>query len=126
MYTGNAEPRVLQNGVVLLFGTVTFGSSGAVDSQTAENQSGFVVSKPSGTGLYRITLSKKAQGAHIMGLFPWAGSAANVAWQQQTDLTSNQTLDIQHLSAGSGANATSGHKLKICLAVNYSSAGVSL
>jgi len=108
--------RAKDKEVQLLYGVITFGASGAVSSETSF---GFAFTKPSGTGLYRITLED--DWPELLGLFltVTAGTAADVMWQQKTDLSS-RVIDVSHLSAGVAANATSGHKLSVMLVLKNS------
>lgn len=120
--TGNTEPKVLQNEILRLYGTVTFTTSGAIGSQTSK---GFTVTKPTGTGLYRITLDNPAQALKACALTMLCPTAANRMAQLTTDLTSNLTVDFTHLSAGSAANATSGDAVVVAIDVNLSGAGIA-
>ena len=118
MANKDASPvRAKDKEVQLLCGVVTFGASGAVASDVSF---GFAVSKPAGTGLYRITLED--DWPELLGLYltPVAGTAADIAWQQKTAMTS-KVIDITHLSAGSAANATSGHQLNVLLVLKNTS-----
>lgn len=111
--------KSLDREVVMLFGVVTFGASGAVSSVDAK---GFTVTKPAGTGLYTITLEDKYAGGLIgASLVLYNGGTASLNfWQiaQEYD-SSDKTIDVQHIAESAGtlaaANATSGHKLYITL-----------
>lgn len=103
-----------QPGTVFLFGTVTFGSSGAVSSQDSQN---FTVTKPSGTGIYRITLDSGYHNFVGVNFTPMnGGTAADVSYQQKTNVSSG-VVDFHCVSSGSAADATSGHKVFITVAV---------
>lgn len=123
MANRNTHPMAgLDRAVVWLFGEVTFGGSGAVSSQDCL---GFTVTKPAGTGLYRITLEDKWSACAFIGLTADdAATAADVDWQiSDNGVPTTQIIDIQHIAAGSGADATSGHKVMIALAMRNSSVG---
>ncbi len=109
----------LDRSVVTLFGSVTFGGSGAVASTDAN---GFEVTKPSGTGVYRITLEDKwAALAGISLVIDNATTAADVKMQiSDVDLAS-RVIDLQYISGTGAANATSGHILYITLNLRNSS-----
>lgn len=122
MANRNTHPTAsLDRATVTLFGEVTFGASGAVSSQ---DSLGFTVTKPAGTGLYRITLDDKWSACAFIGLVADnATTAADVKWQvSDNGVPSTQIIDIQHVSGASAANATSGHKLMIQLVMRNSSA----
>lgn len=114
--------KTMDNHVVQLHGVVTFGASGAVSSVDAN---GFTVTKPSGTGLYRITLEDKYAGGLlgcVLVLFN-GGTAANAFLQLHAEYSnSTKQIDFQYVGAGSAANATSGHKAYITLTLRNSAA----
>lgn len=110
--------QALDREVKILLGTVTFGASGAVDSIDAL---GFTVAKPTGTGLYRITLADKYGSLLWVGLTLYnGGTAADSKLQLAAELTGGNTADFQNVTTASAANATSGHKAYITLFVRNS------
>lgn len=121
MANRNTHPTAaLDRQVVALFGEVTFGSSGAVASQDCL---GFTVTKPTGTGLYRITLEDKwAALAGLSLVVDNAATAAIASFQLSDDgVPATKVIDIQCVNATVAANATDGHKLKIALFMRNSS-----
>jgi len=118
-------PMGSMNNVITLFGTVTFGTSGAVATSDGE---GFAVSKPTGTGLYRITLTQKVQRLVGMSIMPVVGtSATDDTWQVKSlsmgGGTAATTIDLHHTEAGSATDATSGEIALITLHVVRSVVG---
>lgn len=105
------EMQSLDSEVKVLYGTVTFGASGAVSSVSAN---GFTVTKPAGTGLYTVALDDK-YGA-LLGvdatLFN-AGTVANSSIQLSSDFASGNTFQLQFLTAGVAANALTGQRLYV-------------
>lgn len=124
------QVKALDLGTLELSGVVTFGASGAIASQSCK---GFTVSKPTGTGLYRITLDDAARALLGIQLTPYVGATpVGSAWQLKTELTSYLTIDLHHVAwddtAGTtgspaAADATSGHKLYIRLQVRLTTVG---
>jgi len=118
-----ATPKL---GAVKLYSKVVLGSSGAVSSQTAEGSSGFVFSKPSGTGIYRITTTD-LWDAHLFTAFLLynAGTAKGLALELKVKYgaSTSKVMDY-HLvdDAGSAADGTSGDEL--WLEVTMSNTGV--
>lgn len=107
------QMRALDEEVIHLFGIVTFGGSGAVASQTSL---GFTVTKPAGTGLYRITLEDKYP--ELLGVFltkETDDATSNAQWQAKTSSMSAGTIDINHAlsSTGAEADAVSGDRVHI-------------
>ncbi len=106
-----------------LFGIVTFGASGAVSSQTSY---GFTVTKPTGTGLYRITLADKYP--ELLGVFltkETDDATSDSQWQAKTSSMTDGTIDINCAlsSTGAEADATSGDKLHIMVVLKNSTVG---
>lgn len=98
--------------VVSLFGKVTFGGSGAV---SAVDALGFTVTKPAGTGIYRITLEDFWAKQLGISLIPRV-AASDVKWQQQTDHSaSSKVIDVQLIGGAVAADAASGTHLYIRL-----------
>jgi len=97
--------------VVVLWGEVVFGASGAVSSSSGD---GWTMTKPSGTGLYRFTMDDKWEdvlGLHV--LHNDNSTPADVGvWLQEEDFATNDVLDVTHFAAGSAADVTSGHSVK--------------
>jgi hypothetical protein len=109
----------LDRSVVTLFGSVTFGGSGAV---VAVDANGFTVTKPSGTGLYRITLEDKWEALAAPALeVDNNGTPADVKVQISDVDLANRLIDVQYISGTGAANATSGHTLYITLHLRNSS-----
>jgi hypothetical protein len=106
---------------IQLHGVVTFGGSGAVSSVNAH---GFTVTKPSGTGLYRITLEDKYAGGLLgisLELFN-GGTAADSKLQLHAEYSASaKTIDFQYVGGAVAANATSGHKAYITLTLSNTS-----
>ncbi len=105
-------------GLVKLYSKVVAGSSGAVSSQTGEASSGFVVSKPAGTGIYRITTTD-LWAAHIFlaGLVYNAGTAKGNSLELKV-------LDFHIVSdGGSAEDLTSGDELWLELTMQNTSVG---
>ncbi len=114
-------------GLVKLYSKVVFGNSGAVSSQTAEASSGFVVSKPSGTGIYRITTTD-LWAAHIFlaGMIYNAGTAKGNSLELKVKYgaSTSKVLDFHIVSdAGSAEDATSGDELWIELTMANTTVG---
>lgn len=99
-------------GAVKLYSKVVIGGSGAVSSQTGEASSGFVVSKPSGTGIYRLTFTDSwAAMLMLHGLVYNAGTARGQSVELKVKLSS-KVADIHIVSdAGSAEDLTSGDEL---------------
>lgn len=110
--------QALDKEVKFLFGTVLLGASGAVSSQTSL---GFTVSKPAGTGIYRVTLADTYPevlwfGATVVGL-----SAVDAFYQQQTAfVVATKIIDYQYMSGGSAANGVSGDYQQIMIVLKNS------
>jgi hypothetical protein len=106
---------------VQLFGVVTFGGSGAVASVDGH---GFTVTKPSGTGLYRITLEDKYAGGLLgvsLTLFN-GGTAADSKLQLHAEYSASaKTIDFQVVTGTAAANATDEHKAYITLTLSNTS-----
>lgn len=118
--------RTPKLGAVDLFSKVVFGASGAVSSQTAESSSGFVVTKPAGTGIYRITTTD-LWDSHLFleGLLYNAGTAKgqSVELKVKYGASTSKVLDFHLVSdAGAAEDATSGDEL--WLRVTMSNTGV--
>jgi len=104
---------------IQLYGVVTFGGSGAVASVDAH---GFTVTKPSGTGLYTITLADKY--ASLLGLHVElynGGTAADVKAQIASNFTTQNAVSFQIVGGTAAANATSGHKAYITITLSNTS-----
>lgn len=109
-------------GAVKLYSKVVIGGSGAVSSQTAEASSGFVVTKPAGTGIYRLTFTDNWDSMlFLAGLVYDAGTARGQSVELKVKLSS-KVADIHIVSdAGSAEDLTSGDEL--WLEVTMSNAG---
>lgn len=102
-------------GIVKLYSKVVITTSGAVASQTAEGASGFVVSKPSGTGIYRITTTD-LWNSHwgLAGTVYNAGTAKgnSIELKVKYGATTSKVLDFHVVSDGGAAeDLTSGDEL---------------
>lgn len=114
-------------GLVELFSKVVFGASGAVSSQTAAGVSGFTVTKPAGTGLYRLTFADNWDAmVWLSGLFYTAGTAKG----QFADLSvklgaaTAKVADIEIVDdAGSAEDMTSGDELWLRVVMSNSAHG---
>jgi hypothetical protein len=109
-HTNMAE--TLDRKVVSLFGVVTFGGGGAVSTVDAL---GFTVTKPAGTGIYRITLEdlwNDFLGGSVQHL---AAAAADVKFQWQVINLAGKIIDFQNVGGAVAADATSGHRAYIVL-----------
>lgn len=117
------EPKTLESGVVTLFGSVTFGASGAIDAQSCK---GFTVAQTADeAGRYTVTLEDTYNGllgAAVIVVGPtdaalddevgnWSASLRNIA------VATTKTLDIQLSAIDDGADddPTSGNKMLITL-----------
>jgi hypothetical protein len=114
-------------GLVKLYSKVVIGGSGAVSSQTGEASSGFVVSKPSGTGIYRITTTD-LWAAHIFlaGLLYNAGTAKgnSIELKVKYGASTSKVLDFHVVSdGGSAEDLTSGDELWLELTMQNTSVG---
>lgn len=108
----------LDREIKILLGVVTWTTSGAVLSVDAN---GFTVTKPAGTGLYRITLSDKYGSLCGVSLELYnGGTAADSKLQLAAELSGGNTADFQYVGGAAAANATSGHKAYITLLVRNS------
>lgn len=122
------DVQALDKQVKLLFGTVTFGASGVVASQQCL---GFSVSKPAGTGLYRLqcedsyprVLSRQLQGqfaAATNGAFQLQGAPTEVTLADGRRVTQQ---DFQYVGAGVAADAPSGSAVDVMLAMKNTVVG---
>jgi hypothetical protein len=111
-------------GAVKLFSKVVAGVSGAVSSQTAEASSGFVVTKPSGTGIYRLTFTDNwAEMLFIHGIIYNAGTAKGQSVELKVKLSS-KVADIHVVSdGGSAEDLTSGDELWLEVTMSNTSVG---
>lgn len=126
IFTGNDQIKSPSLGLVKLYTTIVFGASGAVSSQTAEANSGCVVTK-NGTGDYRITFSDKWPAFKFLnGLIYNQGTARGQFLELKTKYTSaNQYLDIVVVSdAGSAENPTSGDELTLEITMQNKDVGL--
>lgn len=102
-------------GAVELFSKVVFTTSGAVGSQTAEASSGFVFSKPAGTGIYRLTFTDNwAAMLFLDGLLYNAGTAKGQSIELKVKLGAStaKVCDIHLVSdAGAAEDANTGDEL---------------
>jgi hypothetical protein len=121
-------PQVLETGMVTLFGTVTFGASGAI---SASDTKGFSVAKTATkTGRYTVTLEDGYNGLRgasvtMEGVADTAfGANGYIGGLRNVDVA-NKTLDVQITdAAGADTNPASGYKCYIALhlkntSVNY-------
>lgn len=114
-------------GAVKLYSKVVIGGSGAVSSQTAESSSGFVVTKPSGTGIYRITTTD-LWAAHLFlnCMLYNAGTAKgqSVELKVKYGASTSKVLDFHVVSdGGSAEDLTSGDELWIELTMANTTVG---
>lgn len=95
-------------------GTVTFTTSGAVSTTELPSETTFV--KPTGTGLYRLTVPK-GNRITVCGLtyMDASGGADTVTCKSAT--ASTGVIDLTTTASGSAANATSGDSLHFCVYV---------
>lgn len=110
---GNDAVRSSRYGSVELHSRVTFGASGAVSSQTSSDSSGFTVTKPSGTGLYRITTDHEYSqflSLHVVAYNQ--GTSKSYTFEIDSEYAS-KVLDFQVVDSGTDANMASGDKLFI-------------
>lgn len=108
--------KTLESAIVKLYGSVTFGASGAVSSSSCK---GFSVAKTSGkTGRYTITLEDKynsIKGCFVSLVGPDDAAATTAAgyWTflRNDDVASAGTFDVQFVRTDTGADAdpTSGN-----------------
>ena len=114
-------------GAVELFSKIVFGASGAVSSQSAADVSGFVFSKPAGTGIYRLTFTDNwAAMLMINHLWYNAGTARGNSIELKVKLgaTTAKVCDIHVVSdAGAAEDATSGDELWLRVCMNNTSVG---
>lgn len=88
------DMRSLDRSVIALFGVVPFSTSGAVGTVDAL---GFTVTKPAGTGLYRITLADKYNeylGGSIQ-MFDGGAAPTDVIAHLDAELSSSTILDFR-------------------------------
>jgi hypothetical protein len=115
----NMKPKGVINtpklGTVKLYSKIVAGASGAVSSQTAENSSGFVFSKPAGTGIYRLTFTANWPAMQfIQGMVYNAGTAKGNTIELKVKLgaVTAKVADIHVVSdAGAAEDLTSGDEL---------------
>lgn len=111
--------QALDKEVKFLFGTVLLGASGAVSSQTSL---GFTVSKPAGTGIYRVTLEDFYPELLFFGVTVLGIAAVDSFYQQQTAFSAtSKVIDYQYMSGGSAANGVSGDSQQLMLVLKNSS-----
>lgn len=110
----------LDREVKMLFGYVTFTTSGAINTSDCN---GFAVTKVAATtGRYLVTLSDKYSSllfwdARVMN----AGTAKGEQWEAREVLQSGQTITLEYVSdAGSAADVASGDATWFCFAVRNS------
>ena len=103
------KPQVLGKGVTLIAGNFAVDGASAVSAQvpTVENAAPFVVTKPAGTGIYRITLQDvyvahyavlcsvlKSAGANVYKVDPCAATASTGVFDLQVhDSTTGNAVD---------------------------------
>lgn len=121
------EFRTPPLGLVDLFSKVVFGASGAVASQTAAGVSGVVVTKPAGTGLYRLTFEDNWDSmAGILGTMYTAATAKGLVVEVTVKLgaVTSKVADIQlALGDGTDTDATSGDELWLRMTMSNSGHG---
>lgn len=109
------ELRTPKLGAVKLYSKVVIGGSGAVSSQTAAASSGFTVTKPAGTGIYRLTFADNwAAMLFLSALVYNAGTAKGNSVELKVKLgaTTAKVADITTVSdAGAAEDLTSGDEL---------------
>lgn len=114
-------------GAVKLYSKVVATTSGAVASQTAEASSGFVFSKPSGTGIYRLTFTDNwAAMLFIDGIIYNAGTAKGNTIELKVKLgaVTAKVADIHVVSdAGAAEDLTSGDELWLEVTMSNTSVG---
>lgn len=105
-------------GAVELYSKVVLTTSGAIASQTGVGTSGFVVSKPSGTGIYRITTTDKWAGHLFLDVLVYnAGTARGQSAELKVKYSqTTKALDFHIVSdAGSAEDGNTGDELWIRL-----------
>lgn len=119
--------RTPKLGAVKLYSKVVATTSGAVASQTAEGSSGFVVTKPAGTGIYRITTTD-LWDSHLFlaGLVYNAGTAKgnSIELKVKYGASTSKVLDFHVVSdAGSAEDLTTGDELWLELTMSNTGIG---
>lgn len=118
MASNTANPvRSRRKGLRVLTGSVAFGSTGAVGAYSTGAE--FTLTR-TGTGAYTLTLPEKYHSlVSIVGTVV-NSSAEDGHWQRAGALTSNQTVAVLHVAAGSAADPASGTSVDFMIAVKNS------
>lgn len=111
-------------GAVKLYTKVVATTSGAVASQTAAASSGFVVTKPAGTGLYRLTFTDNWDSMLFLSALIYdAGTARGQTAELKVKLSS-KVVDILIVNdAGSAEDLNSGDELWLEVTMSNTSVG---
>lgn len=118
MANATANPvRSRRKGLRILTGSVAFGGTGAVGAYSTGAE--FTIARTD-TGAYTLTLPEKYHS--LLGVH---GTVVNAAaedghWQRVGALTSNQTVALLHVVAGSAADPASGTSVDFMIAVKNS------
>lgn len=91
-----------------------FTTSGAVDTTNSIGAPGVSVTKPAGTGLYRIAYPA-CKYASVQLTHHVPTTAADRTSQLTAKIPTSGTADFTTLAAGSAANATSGDRVDITI-----------
>lgn len=105
---------------------IVFGSSGSVSQQTPSDASGLTFSKPSGTGLYRVTTENQyGQLIGISAMHYNQSTKREATWELDAEYGENtaKVLDLLYVKAASAANVDSGDKLYLELTFGASDVG---
>lgn len=122
----NGKVSTLQNGIVQLYGSITIGSSGAIDSSSTKGWS--VAKTAAETGRYTVTLEDSYVGfVNCQCVMEIAADAAPstgghlFAIRNVSVADSTPTFDIQVLdAAGADTNPTSGFKIWVTIVLRNS------
>lgn len=121
------EIRTPKLGAVKLYSKIVIGGSGAVSSQTAVGSSGFVFSKPAGTGIYRLTFTDNWDSMLFLSALVYnAGTAKGNSVELKVKLGAGTTkvADIHVVSdAGSAEDLTSGDELWLEVTMSNTAVG---
>lgn len=101
----------------ILTGSVAFGSTGAVGAYSSGAE--FTIAR-TGTGAYTLTLPEKYDSLLSISGTVVNSSAEDGHWQRAGALTSNQTVAMLHVAAGSAADPASGTSVDFIIAVKNS------
>ena len=109
--------RSIRKEVVLQFGSVTFGSSGAISSYATGTN--FTLTR-TGTGAYTMTLTDKFHSLLSITGTVVNSSAEDGHWQRTAAMSGGNTITLLHVAGGAAADPASGTSVDFFIALKNS------